>query len=98
MALAEIKFMRGEDADTNLADDPKIALIAACIVMQQAAGFRDKKGNAVVDLRQIDCPKCGAPGFNSGGGSFLFQCGAEIVTGEDATLIHPCGATRSDAP
>ena len=89
----EITFLRGgEEGCANLADDPKIALIAACIVMQQAAGFRDKKGNAVVDLRQINCPDCDAPGFNTGWGCFLFQCGAEIITGDDATMTEPCGA------
>lgn len=91
----EIKFMRSDDADKNLADDPRIALIASCVVMQQAAGFRDKKGNAVVDLRQIDCPECDAPGFNTGWGVFLFQCGAEITTGEDACLTEPCGKTKA---
>lgn len=92
MAETEIKFMRGdEEGCTNLADDPKIALIAACIVMQQSAGFRDKKGNAVVDLRQIDCPECNAPGFNTGWGHWLFQCGAEIIPGDDAHFSEPCG-------
>lgn len=91
----EITFMRSGEGATNLADDPRIALIAACVVMQQAAGFRDKKGNAVVDLRQIECPDCDAPGFNTGWGCFLFQCGAEMVTGQDAHMTEPCGKTKA---
>lgn len=97
MADKEIKFMKAEPGEPNLADDPKIALIAACIVMQQGAGFRDKKGNPIVDLRQSHCPGCNAPGFNTGWGVWRFLCGAEVLTGEDGGYSKPCGASKAPA-
>lgn len=93
----EVKFLRDADADgVNLADDPRIALIAVCVVSQQAAGFRDGDGNAVVDLREVKCQECGAPGFNSGWGFWRFRCGAEIMTdGEPAEECPKAEDTRS---
>lgn len=77
-------FSRDDDADgVNLADDPKIALLAACIVNQQVAGFKKR-----VDLRQVSCVDCGAPGFNTGWGYWRYLCGAEILS--DGEPSAPC--------
>lgn len=74
-----IRFLAG---DGDLSSDPRMANLAACIVMQQGAGFR-----SVVDLREEHCPDCGASGFNTGWGVWRFACGAEIhPDGEPATL------------
>jgi hypothetical protein len=56
----------------NLCDDERLALLAGCIADQQRAGFGD-----VLDLRQIECPCCTAPGFNTGWGFWRHTCGAE---------------------
>lgn len=84
----EIVFMRDHDEEPNLADDPKIALLAVCIVSQQSAGYRDKQGNAVVDLRQTSCPECSSPGFNTGFGFWRCVCGAELLP--EGELSEPC--------
>ena len=57
--------------------DPKIKHLAACVADQQRAGFKD-----LIDLREVQCPDCGAPGYNTGWGFFSYLCGAEAV-GED---------------
>ncbi|MCP5087904.1 MAG: hypothetical protein GY952_14015 [Rhodobacteraceae bacterium] len=76
-----IKFMAGGG---DLSEDPKLALLATCIINQQRAGFKN-----VVDLREELCPDCNAPGFNTGWGFLRFTCGAEILScGEEA---EPCG-------
>ena len=68
----------------NLADDERLATMAACVVNQQAAGFRD-----YIDLRQVPCPDCGGAGFNTGWGFFKHVCGAEILS--DGEPAEPCG-------
>lgn len=87
----EVGFMRDAAPDgdaVNLADDPKMKLLATCIISQQAAGFRDKKDNPIADLRQSKCPDCGAPGFNTGWGYWMHACGAEILS--DGEPSEPC--------
>lgn len=74
----EITFLAGDTKDgfaANHANTPLMALFATCIVAQQDAGF----GN-VVDARQVNCQCCDAPGFNTGWGYWLFECGAERLT------------------
>lgn len=86
---AAVSFIAGGAGDgwaANLRDDPKMRLLAACIVHQQDAGF-----GAAADLRQATCPECGAPGFNTGWGYFAYECGAEILTDDEATSSSPCG-------
>lgn len=90
----EIQFAAGTQADgwaKNLAEDKTTALLAACIVGQQSAGF-----GTAVDLRQAACPDCGSAGFNTGWGFFKHLCGAEVVNGEDGGMSEPCGATDAD--
>jgi len=84
----EVKFMRGSDGGTNLADDPKLSLLATCVISQQSAGLTDKKGNPVADLREALCPTCSAPGFNTGWGYWKHTCGAEVCS--DGEESAPC--------
>lgn len=53
-------------------------ILAVCIATQQRAGFRE-----LLDMRLLKCPDCGAPGFNSGWGYWQFECGNEVLNGED---------------
>jgi len=77
-----VRFLSG---DGDLSTDPRLALLATCIVSQQAAGFRE-----AVDLRESKCPDCGSPGFNTGWGAWVFTCGAEWLTdGEPASQCTP---------
>lgn len=71
------------------ASDPTIRLLAQCVASQQAAGFK-----TLIDIRQIPCPICKAPGFNDGWGAWIYTCGAEIVGGE---ISEPCGAGKVGA-
>ena len=87
----EVKFMRGATGETNLADDPKLALLATCLISQQAAGFKDAKGKPVADLREALCPQCSAPGFNTGWGYWKHICGAEICSDGEESV--PCEKT-----
>ena len=64
----EVKFMQSSGGELNLADEPKLALLATCIISQQAAGFKDATGNPVADLRAAKCTHCASPGFNTGWG------------------------------
>ena len=77
------RFMEGEG---DLSGDPRIRCLAACLVNQQAAGFKH-----VIDLREAKCPDCDASGFNTGWGYWQFACGAEILT--DGTPSKDCGET-----
>lgn len=80
------RFLRSQEADdtTNLADDPRIALLAGCVANQQRnAGF-----GLTIDIREAKCPACRAPGFNTGMGFWAHTCGAEyLASGETA---EPC--------
>ena len=67
----------------NLADDERLAMMASCVVNQQAAGFRN-----YIDLRQAACPDCGRAGFNTGWGFFKYVCGAEILS--DGEVSEQC--------
>lgn len=79
-----------ESGSINLADDPKLALLAVSIASQQSAGFKE-----YLDLREVHCPDCGAAGFNTGWGYWHFVCGAEILS--DGEPSEPCGdPTRPD--
>lgn len=76
------KFLKGDAPEgfvTNHAGNPLLAHFATCLLSQQEAGFGD-----TVDARQVDCPTCGAPGFNSGWGYWSFACGGQMLTSEDA--------------
>jgi hypothetical protein len=80
------RFLRaGPDSGlVNLADDPRLALLAACVANQHTyGGFRD-----VIDARQSACPDCAAPGFNTGMGVWVFTCGAERLS--DGDPAEPC--------
>lgn len=77
----EIKFLEGEGDQSA---DERLALMAACIVNQQHAGFKN-----TVDLRQATCHDCGAAGFNTGWGFYKFACGAEVTSGGESS--EPCG-------
>jgi len=68
----------------NLADDERLTLLAVCVALQQAAGFKE-----YLDLRETYCVDCTAPGFNTGWGVWRFTCGAETHT--DGELATPCG-------
>ena len=74
----------------NGADEERLCCLAVCVASQQAAGFKN-----YLDLRQSDCPDCGAPGFNSGWGVWLFACGAEIHS--DGTPSEPCQSNARDS-
>jgi hypothetical protein len=73
----------------NCADDERLSLMAACIKAQQDAGFRE-----LIDIRQAECPKCQAPGFNTGWGYLAYTCGAELTGGTD---FNPCTPKRRKA-
>lgn len=75
---AKLTEKAATDGLVNLADEPRLALLAVCIAEQQHAGFRDH-----LDLRQAACPDCNSPGFNTGWGYWLFVCGTEILTSGD---------------
>lgn len=92
--VLEVQFLRGDAGDdfVNLANDPKLALLATCIISQQSAGFEDRKGRPVADLREVKCPTCGAPGFNTGWGYWKHACGAEVLT--DGEESEPCNAKQ----
>lgn len=76
---------RAESAMTDLSFDPRLATLACCIANQQKAGF----GN-YIDLRQVECPECKAPGFNTGWGFWQHACGNQILPdGEPGG--EPCG-------
>ena len=91
-----VKFTSSEVGEHNLADDPKLRLLAFCIISQQDAGFKDGHGNTFVDLRQGECPTCKGAGFNTGWGFWKFVCGAEILNSE-GDYIEPCGAVKAPA-
>lgn len=81
-------FMKGAPAQgfpANYADDPKMRLFACCIVTQQEAGF-----GATLDLREVRCETCKAPGFNTGWGYWAHTCGAETLT--DGEESQPCSS------
>jgi hypothetical protein len=82
--------LEGDDdaASVNLADDPRIAFLACRVADQQRAGF-----GSYLDLRQVPCPDCGGPGFNTGWGVWAFVCGAEFHT--DGEPCEPCAAGQS---
>ncbi len=89
-----VSFMKGARRhgwERNLADDPTMKCLATCIVSQQAAGFKTKRG-PLVDLRQMACPTCGSPGFNTGWGYFLFSCGEEVLS--DGEARRQCSSTE----
>jgi hypothetical protein len=82
------RFLRAEPDSglVNLADDPRLSLLAACVANQCTyAGF-GRQG--VIDARQSACPDCGAPGFNTGMGVWVFTCGAERLS--DGDPAEPC--------
>lgn len=79
----EISFLTGNEELPSLHTDERFAILATCILSQQSAGFRN-----VVDLREAKCEDCGASGFNSGWGYWLYACGAEVLT--DGELGEPC--------
>lgn len=81
----EIRFLKNDDGTPGLEVDERLALLAVCVVSQQAAGFKD-----VVDLREAHCPQCSAPGFNTGWGVWKFTCGAEVHTDEEGTFAEHC--------
>lgn len=86
----EVKFLRDAQADgVNLADDPKLALLATCVISQHNAGFNDRNGHPLADLREAHCEGCGAPGFNTGWGYWKHTCGAEVLS--DGEESEPCG-------
>ena len=58
--------------------DSRDRVLAICVAMQQSAGF-----NQVIDTREMKCPLCKAPGFNTGWGYWRFACGAEQMTDGD---------------
>jgi hypothetical protein len=72
-----------DDGTTNLATDLRLQLLACCVANQQAAGFKN-----VIDLRQLECPNCRMPGFNTGWGFARYACGAEILP--DGTESERC--------
>lgn len=86
------RFAVDGDSCINLAGDRRIALLAVCVASQQGAGFGD-----YLDLRQVECPACRAPGFNTGWGAWRFTCGAEVLGGEDVDFTEPCGAKTEAA-
>lgn len=83
-------FRFAEDAEgtTNLANDERLALFAVSISRQQMAGF-----GSYLDCRQVECPECGAPGFNSGWGFWAFACGGELLT-DGESWDEPCGRQK----
>ena len=93
--MADIDFLRDANADgVNLADDPKIALLAECIISQQEAGFK-RNGKPLADLREANCYECAASGYNTGWGYFKFLCGMENCNGEEHA---PCGNPKEATP
>ena len=72
------QFLTGGPAQgfpANYADDPKMRLFACCIVLQQEACF-----GTTLDLREVRCADCKAPGYNTGWGYWAHTCGAETLT------------------
>lgn len=61
------------------------SLFEACLDSQRNAGFKTE------DRRVVQCPSCGADGYNSGWGFWHFECGAEILTSGHADAPS-CGA------
>lgn len=88
--MSDYTFVRGLPHAPNLADDPRLAAMAAAVANQQRAGFK-----RVIDLRQFACPACKAPGFNTGWGDIAFICGGAIV-GEEWSA--PCPTQGPPAP
>jgi hypothetical protein len=87
-AAVEIRFATDVGDCKNRKDDPRLALLAVCVHSQQSAGFKN-----YIDLREVECPTCEAPGFNTGWGYWRFTCGAETLTcGEPSA---PCPTTES---
>lgn len=86
--IGPFQFLDAEsDASDNLALDPKLALLAVCVVNQQ-------RFTNTIDLRQAKCLKCGAVGYNTGWGFWRFTCGAGIFP--DGEFAAPCGATPGE--
>jgi hypothetical protein len=82
------RFAKDDPADgTNLADDERLALFAVCIAHQQNAGFK-----TYIDARQVECPECNSPGFNTGWGYWAFTCGGELLS-DGTCWSEPCGRT-----
>lgn len=94
MADGDVRFMKAEEGEPNLADDPRFALFATCVLSQHAAGFKDSDGTEVVDARQISCPTCEAPGFNTGWGYWVCICGTELMP--DGSMSEPCGTQQEN--
>lgn len=57
----------------SLHDDDRLALLAKCVADQQRAGFKE-----YLDIRQFQCCRCHAPGFNTGWGVIEYTCGATM--------------------
>lgn len=90
------RFMKLSDDDTeanchNLAEDPRLALLACCIADQQRAGF-----GSTLDLRQFPCPLCKEPGFNTGYGFWQHTCGAEVMSSGEIDV--PCKGPPAAQP
>lgn len=84
-------FLKGGTAQgfkANYADDNKIRLLACCVVTQQEAGF-----GATIDLREVPCSNCKAPGFNTGWGYWAHTCGATTLT--DGEPDEACPAAKA---
>lgn len=76
----DFRFVASLAGTPNLADDPRLALMAACVANQQRAGF-----GSLIDIRQFTCPGCKSAGFNTGWGCVEFVCGAEAADDEMMT-------------
>jgi hypothetical protein len=78
------RFLRDRGGN-NLADDPRLSLMAACVANQQRfANFRN-----AIDIREFKCHVCGSAGFNSGMGVIVHTCGAEWLPDGEAAAACP---------
>lgn len=66
--------------------DGGLRLAVQCGHLQARAGF------ARPDDRVFACPSCALPGFNTGWGYCAFECGAEVLNGEEGEWSTECPA------
>lgn len=78
--VGEAPHPEGESKDGGL------RLAIQCGHLQAKAGFERP------DDRVFQCPSCSSPGFNTGWGYCAFECGAEMLNGEEGEWSTECPA------